>query len=243
MRFGAVDSAPEGGDVDRLYENYASEHAGSEDFASLSRVLERDLIRYIPVHQSRCLDLGCGQGGLSAVLRTRGYTTSFGVDISPEQVAVAHSLGRDYVTEGSVVEYLADATSWDVVTAFDFFEHLEHSDVLPVLEAVRGALTTSGLLVARVPNAAGPLFGRYQYGDFTHRAVYTQRSLQQLANAAGFARSEFREVRPIVHGAKSVGRRAVWSAFAGATKLALAAESGQLRGHLVTSNLMAYIYA
>jgi predicted TPR repeat methyltransferase len=229
--------------VDRLYENYTSEHAGLEDSASLSRVLERDLLRYLQDHQALCLDLGCGQGGLSAVLRSRGYPNSFGVDISPEQVAVAHSLGRDYVTQGSVVDYLADASSWDVVTAFDFFEHLEHSEVLPTLEAVRGALNPSGLLVARVPNAAGPLFGRYQYGDFTHRAAYTQRSLQQLANAAGFAHSEFREVRPIVQGAKSAGRRAIWSAFAGATKLALAAESGQLRGHLVTSNLMAYIHA
>ena len=229
--------------MDRLYENYTSEHAGLQDSDSLTRVLDRDLIRLIPSRQSRCLDLGCGQGGLSALLRARGYTNSHGVDISPEQVAVAHSLGRDFVIEGSVAEYLAESGSWDVITAFDFLEHLEHTEVLPTLEAIRLALNPSGFLAARVPNAAGPLFGRYQYGDFTHRAAFTQRSLRQLGSAAGFERAEFREVRPIAHGAKSAARRVVWSAFAGATKLALAAESGQLRGHLVTSNLMAYLHA
>jgi 2-polyprenyl-3-methyl-5-hydroxy-6-metoxy-1,4-benzoquinol methylase len=187
------------------------------------------------------LDLGCGQGGLSRFLREHGITETYGVDISPEQVQEAHALGRDYVSLGSAIDLLAGDRKWEVVTAFDFFEHLEPKDVLPTLEAVHGALSTRGVLVARVPNAAAPLSGRIQYGDFTHKSVFTARSLQQLANAAGFTRSAFREVPPPVHGGKSAIRRSIWSAYAATVRLALAAESGQLRGHLVTSNIMAYM--
>jgi len=229
---------------DRLYENYTSQHAGLEDSASQARVLTRDLLPHIPGPDSRCLDLGCGQGGLSAFLRQRGFRNSFGVDISDEQVAHARRLGRNYVSHGAAADYLqSDTEPWDVVTAFDFLEHLDRDDVLPTLESVRGGLAEGGVMVVRVPNAAGPLFGRYQYGDFTHYSLFSARSLAQLANAAGFSDSRCTEVRPMVHGMKSAGRRAVWSAFSAVTKLALAAESGQFRGHIVTSNLMGYLRA
>jgi 2-polyprenyl-3-methyl-5-hydroxy-6-metoxy-1,4-benzoquinol methylase len=229
--------------MDRLYENYTSEHAGSEDTGSLARILERDLLRYIPHTGARCLDLGCGQGGLPAYLRGKGFVQSFGIDISPEQVQGAHALGRDFVKLGPGDDYLRmKSAEWDVVTAFDFLEHLERMDVLPILVAVRESLSPNGLVVVRVPNGAGPLVGRYQFGDFTHLSAFTGRSLQQLAVAAGFSRVEVAEVRPVVHGVKSAARRAIWSGFSGATKLALAAESGQVRGHLVTSNIMAYLH-
>ena len=47
----------------------------------------------------------------------------------------------------------------------------------------------------------------------------------------------------MVHGMKSAGRRAVWSASQRSRSSPLAAESGQFRGHIVTSNLMGYLRA
>lgn len=227
--------------MDRLYQNYVSDHAGREQADSLKLVLKRDLLPAIPSLSARCLDLGCGQGGLSRFLREQGITEAYGVDISPEQVQQAHALGRDYVSLGTASGLLGSDQAWDVITAFDFFEHLEPEEVLPTLEGVRSALCAGGVLVARVPNAAAPLSGRIQYGDFTHKSVFTARSLQQLANAAGFEHLTFREAPPLVHGGKSAIRRSIWSAYAATVRLALAAESGQLRGHLVTSNIMAYM--
>lgn len=229
--------------MNRLYENYLTEHAGQENWASLSLLLDRDLLPRIPSETARCLDLGCGQGGLVAYLREKHVVNSFGVDISPEQVAQAHRLGREYVELGDMDEYLARSdSSWNVATAFDVLEHLDPERVLPLMEVVRGALAPGGLMIARLPNAAGPLSGRIQFGDFTHKSQFTATSLQQLANAAGFSRAEFREVPPPVHGAKSAARRAIWAVYAGSTRLAMAAESGSLHGHYVTSNFMAYLY-
>ena len=48
--------------MNRLYENYLSDHAGYEDASSLGLVLDRDLLAMIPSRSARCLDLGCGQG-------------------------------------------------------------------------------------------------------------------------------------------------------------------------------------
>ena len=98
-------------------------------------------------------------------------------------------------------------------------------------------------MVVRVPNAAGPLSGGTSTGTSPTIRSSQHGSLAQLANAAGFSDSRCTEVRPMVHGMKSAGRRAVWSAFSAVTKLALAAESGQFRGHIVTSNLMGYLRA
>lgn len=227
--------------VDRLYERYLTDHAGDENPESVRVVLQRDLTPWIPSKASDCLDLGCGQGGLVAFLRSNGFTGAVGVDISPEQVARAHELGRTYIKLGDVSNVLHGAQKWDVITAFDFLEHLERDRVLPIFEDIRGALAAHGRFIARVPNAAGPFSGAIQFGDFTHKSQFTAQSLSQLAKAAGFGSIQFREVRPVVHSAKSLGRRVAWSAFAGATKLGMAAETGRVRGHLVTSNIMAYL--
>ena len=42
---------------------------------------------------------------------------------------------------------------------------------------------------------------------------------------------------PIAHGLVSAARVAVWKHVSGLYKLALAAETGTLRGHIVTQNL------
>lgn len=226
---------------DRLYERYISDHVGSASNPAFARVLRRDLLPWLPQGSTRCLDLGCGPGALSAVLRDAGISQSFGVDISPEQVAAAHDLGRDFVRLDDVQTALSNGERWDVITAFDLLEHLTHDEVLATFSKVNDALTPGGIFVARVPNGAGPLSGSIRYGDFTHRTFFTSRSLIQLGNATGFADVQTREVRPLVHTPASAGRRVLWTLFSAATKSAMAAETGQLRGHLVTSNIMAYL--
>lgn len=233
---------PERGGIHVLYDNYLSDHAGEESDEALRLVLVRDLLPWIPRASARCLDIGCGQGGLVEFLRQRGFTAAYGVDLSREQVEFAHSRGRDFVRRGDVIDFLSEQPrEWDVITAFDFLEHLPRDSVLPVLKAVQQSLSRGGLLIARVPNGAGPLSGAIQHSDFTHESTFTARSLSQLGHAAGFASAEFREVPPVVHGVASGLRRAVWSGYAAATRLALGAETGHLRGHLVTGNIMGYL--
>ena len=139
---------------------------------------------------------------------------------------------------GDYRDMLAEAPgALAAVTATDVLEHLAKDEVLEALDAVMAALRPGGVLVARVPNAVSPLGGHIRYGDFTHETWYTARSVRQLAAAAGFTSVEVRACPPVVHGLRSGARAAAWKPVSGLFKLALAAETGAVRGHVVTQNL------
>jgi hypothetical protein len=82
-----------------------------------------------------------------------------------------------------------------------------------------------------------PFGGRIQHGDFTHESWYTERSVRQLAAAAGFHSVTVRPCPPVAHGLVSTARLVVWASVSAVVKVALAAESGSLCGHVTTQNL------
>ena len=91
--------------------------------------------------------------------------------------------------------------------------------------------------MARVPNAVSPFGGNIRYGDFTHESWYTARSVRQVAAAAHFDSVMIMSCPPVAHGLVSAVRLAVWKPIALLYRLALAAETGVLCGHIVTQNL------
>lgn len=222
----------------RLYESYASTHAGLSGMDAAGFVYRRDIRPYLPRHpNARVLDIGCGQGELVRLILDDGYDAS-GVDVSPEQVALAHEAGVSAVILGDFIDVLgAEDGSLDAVVATDLLEHLTKDEVLRVFDAVRGALQPGGVFIARTPNAISPFSGNLQYGDFTHESVFTPRSVAQIANATGYGNVDVRPCPPVVHGVQSRLRAVVWRTFSGVLKLAMAAETGQLRGQIVTQNM------
>ena len=123
------------------------------------------------------------------------------------------------------------------VTATDLLEHLTKPEVLATFDAVAAALRPGGRFVARVPNAVSPFGGHIRYGDFTHETWYTARSVRQLAAAAGLGPVQVIGCPPPAHGAASAVRATLWKPVSGLFKLALAVETGAVRGHIVTQNL------
>jgi SAM-dependent methyltransferase len=222
---------------DRLYQAYASQHAGCGDGMAAGLIYRRDIRPWLPPSTvGPVIDIGCGQGELVRLLLADGYDAE-GVDVSPEQVAIAHSANLPQVKKGDYRELLAGGTRrFAAVTATDLLEHLTKDEVLDTFTLVASVLVPGGVFIARVPNAVSPLGGHIQYGDFTHESCYTVRSVNQLAIAAGFASVTSRPCLPAVHGAASAVRWAVWAPFGALCKLALAAETGVLRGHIVTQN-------
>jgi hypothetical protein len=93
------------------------------------------------------------------------------------------------------------------------------------------------MFVGRVPNAVSPLGGHIRYGDFTHESWFTARSIRQLAAAARFGSVSVQSCPPVAHSLVSSARAAIWKPLSGLFKIALAAETGVLRGHVVTQNL------
>ena len=200
---------------DRLYESYASQHSGPGS-ADATRVVYRRDIRPLlpPPSAGPVVDIGCGSGQLVRCLLADGYDAA-GIDVSPEQVALASESGLGQVRGRLPRAARGTPGELAAVTATDLLEHLTKPEVLATFDAAAAALRPGGRFIARVPNAVSPFGGHIRYGDFTHETWYTARSLRQLAAAAGFGPVEVIGCPPPVHGAASTVRAASGSRSAG----------------------------
>jgi SAM-dependent methyltransferase len=222
----------------RLYESYATQHSGPGSADATAVGYARDIRPLLPPPSAGpVVDIGCGSGQLVRCLIADGYDAA-GIDVSPEQVALARAAGLGAVRHGDYREALRERQGeLAAVTATDLLEHLTKPEVLETFDAAAAALRPGGRLVARVPNAVSPFGGSIRYGDFTHETWYTARSVRQLAAAAGLGQVRVIGCPPPPHGAASAVRAALWKPVSGLFKLALAIETGAVRGHIVTQNL------
>jgi 2-polyprenyl-3-methyl-5-hydroxy-6-metoxy-1,4-benzoquinol methylase len=227
------------GDVrSRLYEAYASQHAGRGGDEAAALVYRRDIRPLLPPPPAGpVVDLGCGRGELVRLLQADGFDAE-GIDISPEQAELARAAGVARVRQGDFRTVLAARPAhYAAITATDLLEHLTKPEVLQTFDDVAAALAPGGVFVGRVPNAISPLGGHIRNGDFTHQTSFTARSIRQLAAAAGFDAVLARSSPPVAHGLASAVRAVTWQIVSACYRIALAAETGTLRGHIVTLNL------
>jgi len=224
---------------DRLYQSYVSTIAGTSDAGSTALIYRRQIRPHLPADAvgRKVLDIGCGQGELVRQLAGDGFA-AYGVDVSPEQVELAHAQGLRHVRLGDFHEVLnSPGEDWDAVIATDVLEHLDKAEALRTFEDVRRSLRPGGVFIGRVPNAVSPTGGHIMFSDLTHHTWFTQRSVRQLAAVAGFGAVRTFACPPVAHGGLSAMRKLVWAPISGLLKLALAAETGRVRGHIVTHNL------
>jgi SAM-dependent methyltransferase len=222
----------------RLYGAYASQHAGTGGGEAAALSYRRDIRPLLPPPAAGpVVDIGCGSGELVRLLQADGYDAE-GIDISREQVALARAAGITGICHGDFRAILgANPARYAAITATDVLEHLTKPEVLATFDDVAAALAPGGVFVARVPNAVSPLGGHIRAGDFTHQTSFTERSIRQLGAAAGFEKVVARPSPPIAHGLVSAARVVVWQMVSACYRIALAAETGMLRGHIVTQNL------
>lgn len=199
----------------------------------------RMIKRHVPADRSiRIADLACGHGALVFCLRALGYANVEGVDVSPEQVALAHRRGICEVQCGNMLDVLrGKERAYDVIFLMDILEHLDRQSVMDLLGAAEKALADRGRLIVHVPNAEGRFGMRIRYGDFTHQVCFTPQSIRQVLAAAGFGRVAVHEERPLVHGVKSLLRRMLWSSLVFQDRLLLLAETGAW-GHVLSQNML-----
>ena len=222
----------------RLYEAYATQHADCGGSEAAALVYRRDIRPLLPPPAAGpVVDLGCGRGELVRFLQVDGFDAE-GIDISPEQAALARAAGVARVRQGDFRAILAaHPAHYAAITATDLLEHLTKPEVLQTFDDAAAALAPGGVLVGRVPNAVSPLGGHIRDGDFTHQTSFTARSIRQLAAAAGFDSVLARACPPVAHGPASSVRVIVWQLVSACHRIALAAETGMLHGHIVTLNL------
>lgn len=232
---------------DRMYRRYRSERSLNSlpvDVGSIGdtlRIIDLRYSKYLPTDRSaRILEIGCGDGTFLLYLLSKGFNLVEGVDSSPEQIAVAKRRGLRQVTLADNYERLKQINGQiDIVIALDVIEHYNKLELLMLLDAVYGALKDTGVLLVQTPNADGPFGARHRYGDFTHELAFTPTSLSQALRMAGFKEIEFTPVEPIIHGAVSFMRWCAWKAIRLLLVAYLAVETGCLRGHVLTQNMIA----
>ncbi len=146
-------------------------------------------IEQIP-KEARILDAGCATGYLLSLLRDSGYTRLSGVDVSAELVDAARRRlgGQVAVHLSDIHDFLAGTPDggFDVILFHHVLEHVPREHTVPLLRELRRCLAPGGYLSVKVPNALCLGAGYACFVDFTHVVHFTENSLQQVLEAAGF---------------------------------------------------------
>jgi SAM-dependent methyltransferase len=143
-------------------------------------VIERVIADLKLPARARILDAGCGSGRNMIELVRHG--TVSGVELSGPSVEVARARGAGEVIAGSVLDMPFDSDSFDLSVCLDVIEHLD--DDVGALRELRRVLAPGGSLLVTVP-AYQWLWSGHDEVNHHHRR-YTRRSLQRVAEQAGW---------------------------------------------------------
>lgn len=234
---------------ERLYAAYleggaaAGLVASADDLKRRRATLATLVARHFPDNrEAEILDIGCGHGALLHFAREAGYTQASGVDVSPQQVALAGRLGITGVRQGDLLVTLRslEPGSLDAVVALDVIEHFTKDELVDLVDAVARALKPGGRWIIQAPNGESPFCGAIRFGDLTHEQAFTRTSLDQLLRVSGFASVHVHETAPIPHGFKSAIRWVLWQFIRAGLRLWSVAETGDAgRDAVFTRNLLA----
>ncbi|HUS71394.1 MAG TPA: methyltransferase domain-containing protein, partial [Anaerolineae bacterium] len=150
-------------------------------FVARRRILSRLLDEMLEgAGNPRILDVGCGTGATMGFLERYGEV--IGVDIAPQALKYGREQGRARLclADGGHLPFLED--SFDLVTALDLLEHLEHEEV--GLREMWRVLKNGGRLLAVVPAFA------FLWSDFDrfsgHYRRYSKQELRSKIEGSGF---------------------------------------------------------
>jgi len=197
----------------QFYERYHDvRETLNRDPAIVMNTMLRLWRQWLPIDKAATiLDLGCGCGEFLQLLSSLGYTNLSGVDLSEVQVKIANQSGLNGASVGNALEFLVDRHEcYDLISAFNLFEHLQKAEIIQLLGLVYQALRRGGRLLAITPNGISPFSGATRYFDFSHETSFTPQSWRQLARVTGFRSPVFEEARASTDGINGKVRTALW---------------------------------
>jgi ubiquinone/menaquinone biosynthesis C-methylase UbiE len=132
---------------------------------------------------SKILDVGCGTGGMNALLQD--YGNFYGIDLSPNAVRWASKRGIRNIAFGSALSIPFSNETFDLVTAFDLLYHRDiDNDITALKEFFRVCKPGGYLLIT--DSAWG--FLRSPHDRATHASHrYTKSEMVEKVSRAGFS--------------------------------------------------------
>jgi 2-polyprenyl-3-methyl-5-hydroxy-6-metoxy-1,4-benzoquinol methylase len=156
-------------------------------------VVNRYLLKVIPLQAKRILDVGCGPGVLAGEIKRLRKCEIVGITISEAEAQEASK-----VLDKALVRDLnkydpREMGKFDCILCSHILEHLSYPKTL--LELLRNNLTDDGILIVAVPNGKqrfveflktkssyaieGPL-------DYTHKHFFSYQAALELIRTAGY---------------------------------------------------------
>ncbi|HJS84437.1 MAG TPA: class I SAM-dependent methyltransferase [Acetobacteraceae bacterium] len=130
------------------------------------------------------LEIGFGEGRFLDWSRRQGFSVQ-GVELIEELVLRARTRGHRVMLGHleSVID--PEVEQFDIIVAFDVFEHFTPTELVALLRFVRRLLKPHGRVLARFPNGASPFGAYYQASDVTHAVALSPVTISQIAMPAG----------------------------------------------------------
>jgi SAM-dependent methyltransferase len=184
-------------DLDQLYSSFEDRFRGSRDEIKNRQAVYLPLLTQhgLGTEEMPVLDLGCGRGEWLELLHDAGLHGR-GVDTNRHFLDQCRRLDLS-VLEADLLEYLRATPegSVGVVTGFHVIEHLPFPQQLELLDESLRVLRPGGLALFETPNPENIVVGSCNfYADPTHHHPLFPPTLQFLAQARGFVRTEIRRV-------------------------------------------------
>ena len=150
----------------------------------------KKVIKLIPNHTQKILDIGCGEGTCSALLK-KNRNEVWGIEISEKAGALARKKIDKVIIQDAELEWEVPSNYFDVVTMNAYLEHV--FDYNFQLQEAKRVLKDHGCLIIVVPNISileriRLLFGLYPvYADcMEHIRLFTKPFISKILRENGF---------------------------------------------------------
>jgi methionine biosynthesis protein MetW len=146
-------------------------------------------------HGSKILDVGCGTGSITELLKRFAQVDIIGIEPDPLRAMAARERGLTVFGGFLSEEFFTQRGTFDTIVLADVLEHL--SAPAQLMTIAKCGLAPGGSIVLSVPNVAHwsvrlkLLFGQFDYTDCgimdaTHLRWFTRDSLNRFLSNLGF---------------------------------------------------------
>jgi len=159
--------------------------------------VREEMLKYLPETAKKILDIGCGNGAFSSLVKEKNNAEVWGIELMEEEAKVAVDV-LDKVFVGNCEKHIEGLPEqyFDVIYMNDVLEHLV--DPYSVLEILKSKLAPNGVVISSIPNVrffrtfSKVLFAKdWKYEghgvmDKTHLRFFTGKSIRRMYEELGY---------------------------------------------------------